>query len=77
MSDFGDSHWIVGRKAHRCSGCRSIIPQGELHFHFKGKWEGDWQDWRLHAECHADWDANGCGEVSSDIVDGRPWRLRR
>lgn len=65
--DFGDGRWVNGRKPHRCAGCCSVIPKGEVHFQFKGKWEDEWQNWRLHAECHADWDANGESEVSNDM----------
>ena len=64
MSDFGGSQWVKGRKKHVCAGCGSVIPVGELHFQFKGMWEGDWQNWRAHAECHELWDSDGCGEIT-------------
>ncbi len=74
MSDMGEGIWVTGRRAHRCAGCQSPIPLDEVHFHFRGKWEGEWQNWRLHAECHQDWEENGCGEVSSDMPT--PDRIR-
>lgn len=62
MSDFGEGRHIVARKDHRCQGCLSKIPKGEMHYQFKGAYEGEWQNWRMHEECFADWDINGCEE---------------
>ena len=56
--DFGDGAWIVGRKEHRCEGCLGRIPKGEKHFQYKGRYDGVWQNWRLHEECHEDWISN-------------------
>lgn len=62
MSDFGEGKWVVGRIAHRCVACYYFIPKGEEHYHFKGMWEGEWQDWRMHRECEAAHRADGCEE---------------
>lgn len=52
MSDFANFTWPIGRKDYRCEWCGQIIPKGEKHLHFAGIWEGDWQNWRMHSECH-------------------------
>lgn len=62
MSDFGEGRWVVGRKQHRCDACYGPIPKGEKHFNYCGKYGGDWQNWRMHEECHAAWYADDSGE---------------
>ena len=60
MSSFGNTEHPVARKEHRCEYCYGPIPQGEKHPHFKGMWDGEWQNWRMHQECY------------SDYMDGEP-----
>ena len=55
MSDFGHMHIVVGRKPHRCEWCYEAILKGEQHHQFKGMWQGDWQNWRIHNECHEEY----------------------
>jgi hypothetical protein len=38
-------------KEHKCIWCGEGILKGEVHYQFKGKWEGEWQNWRMHKEC--------------------------
>lgn len=52
MSDFGEGSTVRARKRHRCEWCQDIIKVGESHSHYKGMWEGDWQDWRTHTDCY-------------------------
>jgi hypothetical protein len=49
---FGETTRPVGRKEHRCEFCYGPIPKGEKHPQFKGMWEGEWQNWRMHEECY-------------------------
>ena len=63
MSNFGNTVTMKGRKNHRCIACYGGIPKGEEHVHFKGMWGGDWQDWRMHKDCHENMDAD-------DLDDG-------
>ena len=51
MTDFGDMRYPVGRKDHRCEWCGETIAKGEKHAHFVGKWEGEFQNWRMHFDC--------------------------
>lgn len=51
MSSFGDTRFPVARKDYRCEWCGQPIPVGEKHAHFVGKWEGEFQNWRMHSEC--------------------------
>lgn len=51
MSDFGSSTRPVARKNYRCLWCGEHILKKEKHYHYSGKWEGDFQDWRMHNEC--------------------------
>ena len=53
MSDFYNTTTPTGRKDYRCEWCGQGIPKGEKHVHFVGIWEGEWQNWRMHNECHA------------------------
>jgi hypothetical protein len=53
MSDFGGYTWPKARKEHRCEWCYQKILIGEVHARFVGKWEGEFQDWRVHKECEA------------------------
>lgn len=61
MSDFGDSSCPKARKPYRCEYCLGPIPQGERHFKWAGVYDGEWQSWRMHEECHEDWDLNSDG----------------
>jgi len=49
--EVGDVTKHKGNKDHKCAWCGEIIPKGEEFIHCKGKWEGDWQNWRMHLEC--------------------------
>ena len=69
--DFGEGAWIKGRKRHRCAGCQGPIFKSELHFQFKGKYENEWQNWRMHAECHAAQEISGDDEVSETPMPDR------
>lgn len=51
MSNFGEMLHPVARKDHVCIMCFGPIPKGEVHVHYKGMWDGEWQDWRAHDEC--------------------------
>lgn len=50
MSFSSDRH-PVARKRHGCAWCHEWIDVGERHYHYTGKWEGEFQDWRMHEEC--------------------------
>ncbi len=52
MSDFGGYTHPVGRKDYRCEWCGETILRGEKHTQFTGMWEGEFQNWRMHDECH-------------------------
>ena len=47
MSGFGEGRWMVGRKDHRCEYCYGSIPQGEEFYHYRGMFDGEWQNWRM------------------------------
>lgn len=52
MTDFGETTHPKAAKDHRCEWCGETILKGEKHVRFTGKWEGEFQDWRMHYECH-------------------------
>ncbi len=62
--DFGETIWPVAAKDHRCEWCGETITKGEKHAHYKGKWEGEFQDWRMHRECNED------ADNSDELQDG-------
>jgi hypothetical protein len=58
MSDFGEGKNLQARKPHRCEWCYQKIETGETCYHFKGMWQGDWQDWYMHLECKGSYALN-------------------
>jgi hypothetical protein len=64
MTDFGDTIWPVARKDHRCVWCGESIQKGNKHAHFSGKWDGEFQDWRMHRECYED------ADISDELHEG-------
>lgn len=54
MTDFGDTVWRKAAKVHRCQWCGQDIGKGDKHAYFAGKWDGEWQNWRMHSECYDD-----------------------
>lgn len=50
-TDFGDTTFPTARKQHRCEWCGEPIEAHARHVKFSGKWEGDFQSWRMHHEC--------------------------
>lgn len=51
MNELGGGGIVTANKIHSCAWCQSPIRKGEKHYQFKGKWMGDWQNWRMHSEC--------------------------
>jgi hypothetical protein len=52
MTDFGHKFAPTARKDHRCAWCGDKIHKGEVHYHYKGKWQGEFQNWRMHNDCY-------------------------
>lgn len=42
--DFGITKYVKTNKPHRCVYCQRLIPKGNTMRHYKGLWEGDWQN---------------------------------
>lgn len=51
MSDFGESRIVRARQDFTCAWCNDPIRIGEYHCRFTGKWQGEFQDWRMHSDC--------------------------
>jgi len=64
MTDFGETIFPVAAKNHRCEWCGDIIAKGVNHAKFAGRWDGEWQNWRMHRECYSYADNNDA------LVDG-------
>jgi hypothetical protein len=72
MSDFGEMKAVTGKKDYRCEWCGETILTGERHDHYVGKWEGEFQNWRMHVECY------GAAALSDDLQDGfSPYEYKR
>ena len=52
MSDFGNWRYPIAQKDHTCEWCGEKIPKGEKHLYYTGVWENEWQNYRMHLECH-------------------------
>jgi hypothetical protein len=57
-TDFGGPTRPVAQKAYRCEWCGETIPVKERHVKYSGKWEGEFQNWRMHNECYSAADDN-------------------
>ena len=62
MTDFGETRWPEAGKEHRCEWCGETILCLEKHAHYVGKWDGEFQNWRMHRECYDD--------ASDELEDG-------
>jgi len=79
MSDFGETLSPVARKQYTCEWCGWRIPIGEQHKQYKGVFDGEWQNWRMHNECFEEQQAEalqgepefmpGCGEPPQRIKE--------
>ena len=76
MSDCGGGKIVKGNKQHRCEACFAIIPKGEIHHHYSGRWEGEWQNWRMHVECFYVYHEDGMGEFTPGSFE-TPKRLQK
>jgi hypothetical protein len=56
----------VARKPHRCIWCGEEITKGVKHFHYTGKFDGDFQSNRLHLECWKPDPANRQAQLRAD-----------
>lgn len=73
MSDFGQTKRPVGRKDYKCVWCAETIPNGEKHIHFSGKWQDEFQNWRMHNECNDAADKDGaCQDGFEPYANERP-----
>ena len=65
-TDFGDVICPIARKDYKCEWCGETIvsevnvirPLRIRHVKFVGKWNGEFQSWRMHAECYSVSDDN-------------------
>lgn len=73
MSDFGDGRTVRARKEFTCQWCHDPILVGERHFRFTGKWQGEFQDWRMHSDCE---DAHQSETYEGEICENAHQRGR-
>lgn len=52
--NFGEDKKVIARKKYQCEWCLESIEVKEKHHHYKGMWDEDWQNWRMHVECYAE-----------------------
>ncbi len=69
LVNFGGGKWVKATKDHTCDGCLGPIAKGESHYNYRGMYDGEWQNWRMHEECFEAWEANGCGEFTMGSFD--------
>lgn len=56
MSNMGDMTTPKAAKDHRCAWCGEDILKGTQYKRFRGRWDGDWQNWGMHIECFGEHD---------------------
>ena len=72
MSDFGEGKWVKARKDCRCEWCGQAIKIGDRVYSYKGMWDGEWQNWRMHPECYEDHTINCDSDGFSPYEAARP-----
>lgn len=63
MSDFGGLTHPVARHPHLCAWCERAIEKGAKHANYRGRWNDEWQNWRMHEDCFT------CYEMHEDYYD--------
>ena len=65
-SDFGGFRTVKAGKEHTngCVHCHGTICKGESHEHYVGRWQGEFQSWRVHSDC-----AEACEHCQQAIDD--------
>ena len=43
---------VKARKQHKCAECISPIVKGERYYYVKGLWEGRFDSFKFHKDCH-------------------------
>ena len=69
MANFGDSKQVKLRKSKRCAWCGEDMKKGETVYHFKGRWGGEWQDWKMHNECEEAFHNEDCHDEGFSLYD--------
>lgn len=66
--EFMDTTEPRARKPHRCGECDLTIPAGVVYRRTAGKWDGHFDVYLQHAECHEllNW-------ISDNLCGGEPW----
>jgi hypothetical protein len=57
-SDFGCVVHPKARKEYKCELCFGPIQTGENYVGYFGQWEGELQNWKMHAECYQSFSDN-------------------
>lgn len=66
---FGEYRTVTKpRKSHKCEWCHQAIDSD--HLHFIGKFEGEFQSWRIHKDCRKPMEASGQYEDDYSICPG-------
>lgn len=48
-------------KDHKCCECHGVIKKGETYHFIKGKWDGDWESFKMCGDCKSIWCQFNCG----------------
>ena len=51
MKSWNEFRTVKAKKKHQCAHCLGRIVPSEVHIQFVWRWSGDFQDWRVHADC--------------------------
>lgn len=70
-----NSKWVKARKPHQCEYCIGPIVIGETTMNVRGKYDGEFQNYYLHEECHEEisMETKICGgEYEFTFGEGEP-----
>lgn len=71
MNKFDDFTEIKSpTKVHRCAWCPFPIEIGTTHLKFVGRWNNEFQNWRIHLECREPLEKSELHEDMGEICFG-------
>jgi hypothetical protein len=75
--NFGTEKQVKLRKTVRCAWCGQDMMKGKTVYQFKGRWNGDWQNWKMHNECRDVYYDDDCFDEGFSLYDNERPKITR